>query len=151
MFALEAHNCDVLTIEGQANDDGSLNKIQQAFKENHGLQCGFCTPGMVMAAADLLKTNSKPTELEIREHLEGNICRCTGYHNIVKAILAASGQDISRIPTRIVNLYNFEFKQPKTISEALAALESDEAQILAGGQTLIPAMKQRLASPSMIL
>ena len=98
MFALEAHKCDVLTIEGQANDDGSLNKIQQAFKENHGLQCGFCTPGMVMAAADLLKINSKPTELEIREHLEGNICRCTGYHNIVKAILAASGQDISRIP-----------------------------------------------------
>ena len=98
MFALEALNCDVLTIEGQANDDGSLNKIQRAFKENHGLQCGFCTPGMVMAAADLLKTNYKPTELEIREHLEGNICRCTGYHNIVKAILAASGQDISRIP-----------------------------------------------------
>ena len=98
MFAVEAQNCDVLTIEGQANDDGSLNKIQRAFKENHGLQCGFCTPGMVMAAADLLKTNSKPTELEIREHLEGNICRCTGYHNIVKAILAASGQDISRIP-----------------------------------------------------
>ena len=98
MFALEANNCDVSTIEGQANDDGSLNKIQKAFKENHGLQCGFCTPGMVMAAADLLKTNSKPTELEIREHLEGNICRCTGYHNIVKAILAASGQDISRIP-----------------------------------------------------
>ena len=98
MFALEANNCDVSTIEGQANDDGSLNKIQKAFKENHGLQCGFCTPGMVMAAADLLKTNSKPTELEIREHLEGNICRCTGYHNIVKAILAASDQDISKIP-----------------------------------------------------
>ena len=97
MFALEANKCDVSTIEGQANDDGSLNKIQKAFKENHGLQCGFCTPGMVMAAADLLKTNSKPTELEIREHLEGNICRCTGYHNIVKAILAASDQDISKI------------------------------------------------------
>ena len=97
MFALEADGAEVSTIEGQANDDGSLNVIQQAFKEHHGLQCGFCTPGMVMAAADLLKTNSKPTELEIREHLEGNICRCTGYHNIVKAILAASGQDVSNI------------------------------------------------------
>ena len=97
MFALEANGSDVSTIEGQANNDGSLNFIQQAFKDHHGLQCGFCTPGMVMAATDLLKTNSKPSELEIREHLEGNICRCTGYHNIVKAILAASGQDISSI------------------------------------------------------
>ena len=97
MFALEANESDVSTIEGQANNDGSLNFIQHAFKDHHGLQCGFCTPGMVMAATDLLKTNSKPSELEIREHLEGNICRCTGYHNIVKAILAASGQDISSI------------------------------------------------------
>ena len=95
MFALEANESVVSTIEGQANNDGSLNFIQQAFKDHHGLQCGFCTPGMVMAATDLLKTNSKPSELEIREHLEGNICRCTGYHNIVKAILAASGQDTS--------------------------------------------------------
>ena len=97
MFALEANGAEVSTIEGQANDDGSLNIIQQAFKDHHGLQCGFCTPGMVMAAAALLKTNPKPSELEIREHLEGNICRCTGYHNIVKAILAASGQDVSSI------------------------------------------------------
>ena len=97
MFAVEANNREVATIEGQANNDGSLNFIQQAFKEHHGFQCGFCTPGMVMATADLLKTNSKPTEHEIRDHLEGNICRCTGYHNIVKAILAASGQDVSRI------------------------------------------------------
>ena len=97
MFALEANDSEVSTIEGQANNDGSLNFLQQAFKDHHGLQCGFCTPGMVMAATDLLKTNSKPSELEIREHLEGNICRCTGYHNIVKAILAASGQDTSSI------------------------------------------------------
>jgi len=97
MFALEANESEVSTIEGQANNDGSLNFIQQAFKDHHGLQCGFCTPGMVMAAADLLKTNSKPSEIEIREHLEGNICRCTGYHNIVKAILAASGQVTSNI------------------------------------------------------
>ena len=97
IFAAEADGCDVETIEGQANSDGSLNVIQQAFQDHHGLQCGFCTPGMVMAAADLLKQNSQPTEADIRNHLDGNICRCTGYHNIIKAIMAASGQDASKI------------------------------------------------------
>ncbi|MDP5085320.1 MAG: (2Fe-2S)-binding protein [Yoonia sp.] len=97
MFAAEADGAEVATIEGQANADGSLNVIQQAFQDHHGLQCGFCTPGMVMSAAALLKENPKPTEGEIRAYLEGNICRCTGYHNIVKAIMAASGQDVSAI------------------------------------------------------
>lgn len=97
MFAVEADGADVGTIEGQANGDGSLNVIQQAFQDHHGLQCGFCTPGMVMSASALLKDNPKPTETEVREYLEGNICRCTGYHNIVKAIMAASGQDVSAI------------------------------------------------------
>ncbi|WP_170381295.1 (2Fe-2S)-binding protein [Ruegeria atlantica] len=97
MLALEADGADVGTIEGQANDDGSLNVIQQAFQDHHGLQCGFCTPGMVMSAAALLKENPRPTEAEIRKYLEGNLCRCTGYHNIVKAIMAASGQDVSSI------------------------------------------------------
>lgn len=97
MFAAEAEGADVGTIEGQANADGSLNVIQQAFQDHHGLQCGFCTPGMVMTAAKLLEENPKPSEQEVREHLEGNICRCTGYHNIVKAIMAASGQDVSAI------------------------------------------------------
>lgn len=97
MLALEAEGAEVSTIEGQANADGSLNVIQQAFQDHHGLQCGFCTPGMVMSAAALLKDNPKPTETEVRDYLEGNICRCTGYHNIVKAILAASGQDVSAI------------------------------------------------------
>ena len=97
MFAAEAHGAEVGTIEGQALSDGSLNVIQQAFQDHHGLQCGFCTPGMVMSAAALLKDNPKPTETEVREYLEGNICRCTGYHNIVKAIMAASGQDVSAI------------------------------------------------------
>lgn len=97
MFAAEADGADVATIEGQANADGSLNVIQQAFQDHHGLQCGFCTPGMVMTTAALLKENPKPTEQEVRAHLEGNICRCTGYHNIVKAIMAASGQDVSAI------------------------------------------------------
>ena len=97
MFAIDAESADVQTIEGQANEDGSLNVIQQAFQDHHGLQCGFCTPGMVMAAAELLKNNPKPSESDIRHHLEGNICRCTGYHNIVKSIMAASGQDVSAI------------------------------------------------------
>ena len=97
MLAAEAEGADVATIEGQANADGSLNVIQQAFQDHHGLQCGFCTPGMVMSAASLLKENPKPTEAEVRTYLEGNICRCTGYHNIVKAIMAASGQDVSAI------------------------------------------------------
>ncbi|MGR3497173.1 (2Fe-2S)-binding protein [Citreimonas sp.] len=97
MFAMEAEGAEVTTIEAMANADGSLNTIQQAFQDHHGLQCGFCTPGMVMSAAALLKDNPKPTEAEVRDYLEGNICRCTGYHNIVKAIMAASGQDVSRI------------------------------------------------------
>ena len=92
MFALEADGTEVTTIEGMANADGSLGVIQAAFQEHHGLQCGFCTPGMVMAAADLLAANSNPSESEIRDHLEGNICRCTGYHNIVKSISAAAAQ-----------------------------------------------------------
>ena len=97
MLAMEAEGADVATIEGQAAPDGTLNTIQQAFQDHHGLQCGFCTPGMVMSAAALLKENPKPSEAEIRDYLEGNICRCTGYHNIVKAILAASGQDVGSI------------------------------------------------------
>ena len=97
MFASEADGAEVSTIEGQAAPDGSLNVIQQAFQDHHGLQCGFCTPGMVMTTAALLKDNPKPTVAEVRNYLEGNICRCTGYHNIVKAIMAASGQDVSAI------------------------------------------------------
>lgn len=97
MFAAEADGAEVTTIEGMANADGSLNVIQQAFQDYHGLQCGFCTPGMVMSAAALLKENPKPTEAEVRDYLEGNICRCTGYHNIVRAIMAASGQDVPAV------------------------------------------------------
>ena len=97
MFAAEAEGAEVTTIEGMANADGSLSVIQAAFQEHHGLQCGFCTPGMVMSAAALLKDNPKPSEAEVREYLEGNLCRCTGYHNIVKAIMAASGQDVPAV------------------------------------------------------
>lgn len=97
MFAAEADGAEVTTIEGMAAPDGRMTDLQQAFQDHHGLQCGFCTPGMVMSAAALLKDNPKPSEAEIRDYLEGNICRCTGYHNIVKAVLAASGQDVSKI------------------------------------------------------
>jgi len=97
MLAVQADGAEVTTIEGMANADGSLNTIQQAFQDHHGLQCGFCTPGMVMSVAKLLEDNPKPSEHEIREYLEGNICRCTGYHNIVKAVLAASGQQMPAI------------------------------------------------------
>jgi carbon-monoxide dehydrogenase small subunit len=97
MLAVEAQGAEVATIEGQAAPDGTLNVIQQAFQDHHGLQCGFCTPGMVMSAAALLKENPKPSEAEVRHYLDGNICRCTGYHNIVKAIMAASGQQTDAI------------------------------------------------------
>jgi len=88
-LALQAEGAEVATIEGMATN-GDLHPIQAAFKEHHGLQCGFCTPGMVMSAADLLQQNKNPSEVEIRDWLEGNICRCTGYQNIVKAIQAAA-------------------------------------------------------------
>ncbi len=95
VFALDVAGASVKTIEGMANPDGSLGTLQQAFQDHHGLQCGFCTPGMVMSSAALLAENPKPTEAEVRHYLEGNICRCTGYHNIVKAVLSASGQTVA--------------------------------------------------------
>ena len=91
MLAAQADGAAVVTIEGLAQG-ATLHPLQEAFREHHGLQCGFCTPGMIMSAADLLQKNPSPTEHQVREWLEGNICRCTGYHNIVKAILAASQQ-----------------------------------------------------------
>jgi aerobic carbon-monoxide dehydrogenase small subunit len=97
VFAQDVAGATVTTIEGMANADGSLGVIQQAFQDHHGLQCGFCTPGMVMASAALLADNPRPSEHDVRHHLEGNICRCTGYHNIVKAVMAASGQDVSAL------------------------------------------------------
>jgi aerobic carbon-monoxide dehydrogenase small subunit len=89
VLAVQADGRDVTTIEGMAAD-GELHPLQEAFHRHHGLQCGFCTPGMIMAAASFLRENPSPTEDEVRESLEGNLCRCTGYHNIVEAILAAA-------------------------------------------------------------
>ena len=90
VLAVQADGQDLTTIEGMAAADGTLHPMQQAFMENHGLQCGYCTPGMVMAATSLLEENPNPSEEDVRIGLEGNLCRCTGYHNIVKSVLAAA-------------------------------------------------------------
>ena len=90
LLAAQLEGASVTTIEGLAGADGKMHPMQEAFRDNHALQCGFCTPGMVMSAIDLAKTNPNASEHEIREWLEGNICRCTGYHNIVKSIQAGS-------------------------------------------------------------
>jgi carbon-monoxide dehydrogenase small subunit len=89
MLAVQADGTDILTIEGLATN-GELHPMQEAFRQNHGLQCGYCTPGMVMAAVSLLRENPSPNEHDVRYGLEGNLCRCTGYHNIVKAVLACA-------------------------------------------------------------
>ena len=91
ILAVQADGGSVTTIEGLAKN-GEMHPMQKAFMENHGLQCGYCTPGMVMAAISLLKENPSPSEQEVRVGLEGNLCRCTGYHNIVKSVLAAAGK-----------------------------------------------------------
>src|SRR3990172_9526159 len=92
MLAMQAEGADILTIEGLAKADGTLHPMQEAFREHHGLQCGFCTPGMVMSAVDLVNNHPNPSEETIRAVLDGNLCRCTGYHNIVKAVKAASAK-----------------------------------------------------------
>jgi carbon-monoxide dehydrogenase small subunit len=92
MLAMQAEGANILTIEGVAKPDGTLHPMQEAFREHHGLQCGFCTPGMIMSAIDLVKVHPNPSEETIRAELDGNLCRCTGYHNIVKAIKAAAAK-----------------------------------------------------------
>jgi carbon-monoxide dehydrogenase small subunit len=92
VLAVQASGHSVTTAEGLAAEDGTMSVVQRAFREQHGLQCGFCTPGMVMASTGLLQENPHPTEQQVREGLEGNFCRCTGYHNIVRAVLAAAGE-----------------------------------------------------------
>ncbi len=93
VLTVQADGSEITTIEGLATD-GELHPMQEAFWEHHGLQCGYCTPGMIMAGADLIAKNPKPSEEEVREALAGNLCRCTGYHNIVKAVLSVSGQEL---------------------------------------------------------
>ncbi len=94
MLAVQADGLAVTTIEGLAPAEGTLHPMQEAFRDHHALQCGFCTPGMVMSAVDLVTANPDPSEHDVREGLEGNLCRCTGYHNIVKAILAAASEAV---------------------------------------------------------
>ncbi|MGW3966613.1 (2Fe-2S)-binding protein [Amycolatopsis sp. NPDC005003] len=96
VLAAQADGHAVTTVEGLSAADGSLHPVQRAFQEQHGLQCGFCTPGMIMASVSLLADNPKPTRDEVRAGLEGNLCRCTGYHNIVSAVIDASGQEVDR-------------------------------------------------------
>jgi aerobic carbon-monoxide dehydrogenase small subunit len=90
LLAIQAEGATIMTIEGLAKEDGTLHPMQESFREHHGLQCGFCTPGMVMSAVDLVKNHPNPSEETIRAELDGNLCRCTGYHNIVKAVKAAA-------------------------------------------------------------
>jgi carbon-monoxide dehydrogenase small subunit len=94
MLAVQADGATIRTVEGLAGEDGELDPLQQAFHEHHALQCGYCTPGMLMAATALLEQNPRPSDEEIRKGLHGNICRCTGYWNIIKAVKAASGQEV---------------------------------------------------------
>jgi carbon-monoxide dehydrogenase small subunit len=94
VLAVQADGAEVTTIEGLTSD-GQLHPLQEAFWEHHGLQCGYCTPGMIMAAADLLERNPNPSEEDVRHALEGNLCRCTGYQNIVEAVMAAAGEGVT--------------------------------------------------------
>jgi carbon-monoxide dehydrogenase small subunit len=94
VLAAQADGHRVTTVEGLTGEDGELHPMQRAFSHQHGLQCGFCTPGMIMASVSILAENPKPTRREVREALEGNLCRCTGYHNIVNAVMEASGQEV---------------------------------------------------------
>jgi carbon-monoxide dehydrogenase small subunit len=96
VLAAQADGHAVTTLEGLHGAEGDLHPVQRAFREEHGLQCGFCTPGMIMASVSLLEGNPKPTRQEVRDGLEGNLCRCTGYHNIVNAVMNASGQEVQR-------------------------------------------------------
>jgi aerobic-type carbon monoxide dehydrogenase small subunit (CoxS/CutS family) len=95
LLAVQADGAKIETVEGLAPEDGKLHALQQAFSDHHALQCGYCTPGMLMSAKALLDANSTPSEEEIRKGLQGNICRCTGYWNIVDAVKAASGQEVT--------------------------------------------------------
>ncbi len=148
-------SCTVLAVQADGSTsrpsrawptDGVLHPMQQAFMENHGLQCGYCTPGMVMAAAGLLNENPHPTEQEVRIGLEGNLCRCTGYHNIVQAVLARGGS-AGVIPAA------FDYVRAGSAEEAISLLgeHGDEAKFLAGGHSLLPLMKLRLAQPSVLI
>ncbi len=101
MFAVQADGSEILTIEGVASKEGKLHQLQEGFKEEHGLQCGYCTPGMILSCYALLKENPNPTEEEIRWGISGNLCRCTGYNNIVKAVQNAAAKMAEGVPVNV--------------------------------------------------
>src|SRR6266851_4613471 len=149
MLTVQAAGQEVTTAEGLAVD-GQLHPVQQAFRQEHGLQCGFCTPGMVMAAVGLLAENPHPTEAEVREGLEGNFCRCTGYHNIVRG--AGCRRRDGRRGDPVIPA-PFEYATADSAEHALELLAKfgEEAKLLAGGHSLLPMMKLRLAYPSALI
>ena len=146
VLAAQASGHEVTTVEGLATN-GEMHPVQRAFHPEHGLQCGFCTPGMVMAIVSMLKENPHPTEEQVRSGLEGNLCRCTGYHNIVRAALAAAEGGVFVIPS------SFTYKRAGSAEEALdlVAEHGEDAKFLAGGHSLLPLMKLRLAAPEVII
>ena len=161
VLAVQAAGKEVVTAEGLA-PPGELHPVQAAFRAEHGLQCGFCTPGMVMAAVSLLAENPSPTEQQVREGLEGNLCRCTGYHNIVRAVLAAAGQAAAPAAAgrplrpswgdRMIPA-PFDYVAAESAAHAIDLLadHGDDAKVLAGGHSLLPMMKLRLAAPEVLI
>ena len=152
VLAAQADGRSVTTLEGLASDSGEMHPVQRAFHTEHGLQCGYCTPGMVMAIVSLLKENPSPTEAEVRDGLEGNICRCTGYHNIVQAALTAAAASL-RAGGGPVIPPSFTYVRASSVDEALglAAEHGEDAKYLAGGHSLLPMMKLRLAFPEVLI
>ena len=147
ILAVQANGTEITTVEGLARE-GVLHPVQEGFREKHGLQCGYCTPGMIMTAVSLLETNPNPTEDEICHALEGNLCRCTGYINIVESIRwAAEKMGGKNVPA------SFGYVAAYSVEEALQLLtkHGEDAKLLAGGHSLIPAMKLRLSSPRTLI
>ena len=148
MLAAQADGASITTIEGLADGD-QWHPVQTGVPRNHGLQCGYCTAGMVLAAVSLLDEIPKPTEQDVRLGLEGNLCRCTGYHNIVKSVLAAAEMQkaIEMIPAA------FDYVRAGSADEAIALIgeHGEDAKFLAGGMSLLPLMKLRLATPTVVV
>jgi xanthine dehydrogenase iron-sulfur cluster and FAD-binding subunit A len=149
LLAVQADETEIVTIEGLGGPDGTLHPVQEAFREHHALQCGYCTPGMVMAAVSLLAEEDQLDERGVREGLEGNLCRCTGYHNIVKAVLACAADRETLAGVELMIPAAFDYVRAGSVEEAIALLveHGDEAKLVAGGHSLVPLMKLRLATP----
>ena len=142
VLARQAEDREITTIEGLA-PDGDLHPLQQAFVEHHGLQCGFCTPGVILTAADLLSRDASPSDDAIRHALRGNLCRCTGYQGIVESIRAVRSRLVIPAATR--------YARATDLDHALELLGEPDAKAIAGGQSLIPVMKLRIARPSLVV